>query len=158
MYKCDICNKEFNNHRQLNGHKSSHNNPRFSVSRKGYKIKSKKSYKGSCKECGTETNNPKYCSIICQGKHNRKIRKERIENGEILKFSSMVKYFRENRDNVCSECNLKTIWNNKPIVLHIDHINGNWYDNNLSNLRFLCPNCHSQTPTWGNNKRTKIGN
>lgn len=48
----------------------------------------------------------------------------------------------------CSDCNITTIWNNKPIVLHLDHINGINSDNRLENLRFLCPNCHSQTDTY----------
>jgi len=44
----------------------------------------------------------------------------------------------------CQECGLENIWNNKPIILEIDHINNNWSDNTKENLRFLCPNCHSQ--------------
>jgi Winged helix-turn-helix DNA-binding len=39
-------------------------------------------------------------------------------------------------------------WAGNPIVLHIDHINGINNDHRLSNLRWLCPNCHSQTDTY----------
>lgn len=37
---------------------------------------------------------------------------------------------------------------NKKISLELDHINGNNTDNRIGILRFLCPNCHSQTPTF----------
>lgn len=49
---------------------------------------------------------------------------------------------------LCSECGLKDEWNNKPIVLQLDHKNGVSNDNRIGNLRFLCPNCHSQTHTF----------
>lgn len=50
----------------------------------------------------------------------------------------------------CSECGLQHKWNDKPLSLELDHINGIYNDHRLENLRFLCPNCHSQTPTHGN--------
>ena len=48
----------------------------------------------------------------------------------------------------CAICNNKGIWNNKPLVLTLDHINGKHLDHRLENLRFLCPNCHAQTETF----------
>lgn len=59
----------------------------------------------------------------------------------------------------CSECGLGSEWNGKYISLQIDHINGDGMDNRLENLRFLCPNCHSQTDTFaGRNVKKKREN
>lgn len=48
----------------------------------------------------------------------------------------------------CEICGV-TEWNDKTLSLELDHINGINNDNRLENLRFLCPNCHSQTSTYG---------
>lgn len=52
----------------------------------------------------------------------------------------------------CEECGLSE-WRGKPLTLQVDHINGDKIDNRIVNLKVLCPNCHSQTSTFGNKKR-----
>jgi 5-methylcytosine-specific restriction endonuclease McrA len=54
----------------------------------------------------------------------------------------------------CSACGL-THWRGKRLSLHIDHINGVKNDHRLENLRMLCPNCHSQTETYGGRNAKK---
>lgn len=55
----------------------------------------------------------------------------------------------------CAICGLGPEWNNGPLTLQLDHINGIWNDNRKENLRILCPNCHSQTDTFaGRGERT----
>ena len=53
----------------------------------------------------------------------------------------------------CAKCKLNDIWNGEKLILQLDHINGINDDNRLSNLRFLCPNCHSQTLTYCRKKQ-----
>ena len=57
--------------------------------------------------------------------------------------------------NVCALCGLKDSWNEKMIVLQIDHVNGISDDHRLENLRMLCPNCHSQTKTYCRKNRKR---
>lgn len=59
------------------------------------------------------------------------------------------------RNHVCESCDCGTVWKNIPLTLQIDHIDGDYSNNHPDNLRFLCPNCHSQTPTFGNKKKPK---
>ena len=47
----------------------------------------------------------------------------------------------------CNRCGISE-WNSSPITLEMDHIDGNSKNNERTNLECLCPNCHSQTPTW----------
>ena len=51
----------------------------------------------------------------------------------------------------CSHCSIQD-WNDKPLTLELDHIDGDNSNHQLDNLRLLCPNCHSQTPTYRNRK------
>jgi Zn finger protein HypA/HybF involved in hydrogenase expression len=55
-------------------------------------------------------------------------------------------------DYKCAICHMDDKWLGKKLTLQLDHINGINNDNRLENLRFLCPNCHSQTPTYAGHR------
>lgn len=55
--------------------------------------------------------------------------------------------------NKCVLCGQLPFHNGKELVLQLDHIDGDHTNNTFENLRILCPNCHTQTPTWGTKKR-----
>ncbi|MFE9252973.1 HNH endonuclease [Streptomyces sp. NPDC007088] len=58
------------------------------------------------------------------------------------------------RPYVCERCGNPGVWEGETLTLHIDHVSGDWLDNRAENLRYLCPNCHALTETWGN-RRTR---
>jgi len=57
------------------------------------------------------------------------------------------------KEHRCEECR-RTMWENHPIPIELDHVNGDKKDNRIENLRFICPNCHTLTPTY-KGKNTK---
>jgi hypothetical protein len=56
-------------------------------------------------------------------------------------------------DYKCGGCGITDTYNGKPTALEVDHINGDWHDNQKENLRFMCRICHGQTPTFGSINR-----
>jgi len=71
---------------------------------------------------------------------------------DLIKPSTIKKRLISEMGHQCKKCKLET-WNDQPITLELEHIDGNNRNNLRENLTLLCPNCHSQTPTWRNRKR-----
>ena len=54
----------------------------------------------------------------------------------------------------CVECGQLPRWNGRELVLQMEHRDGDCLNDCLENLCWLCPNCHTQTPTYtGRNSR-----
>lgn len=110
----------------------------------------------------------KYCSRSCSASVNNfknpkrtaapkpitrsEITETKFQLGILTNRSTLKRKLVSIYGHKCSIC-LNTEWCGKPIPIELDHINGNAGDNQPRNLRLLCPNCHSQTPTAkGKNK------
>ena len=70
------------------------------------------------------------------------------------------KYILEKQNHKCNICGISD-YNGLPLTLELDHINGIYTNNTEENLRCICPNCHSQTPTYkaknkGNGRNRKM--
>lgn len=95
----------------------------------------------------TKKNNIDYSHFIPARKRNIPTN-ELLSVGNIRRATVKKRIVDENLiPYVCVICTLESIWMGNHLMLELDHINGDPGDNRLENLRFLCPNCHSQTPT-----------
>jgi len=100
-----------------------------------------------------EKNSNEYRKSICIGRFSKNNKKDLssilTKNSNYSRGHLKERLISENiLENNCSECSLSDMWNNKPITLQLDHINGIRNDNRIENIRLLCPNCHSQTHTF----------
>jgi len=102
---------------------------------------------------------------VAQELHLKNLRTKRTFTDELI-FCVNSAYSRRNLKQklikqtllpyICSTCGCEPVWNNKPLSLQLDHINGVNNDNRLENLRFLCPNCHAQTETFSGKRLKKL--
>ena len=69
-------------------------------------------------------------------------------------------YLKISDNSYCEICKCKNTWNDKPLTMILDHKNGDNHDNRIGNLRWICPNCDSQLPTYAgrNLKASKTRN
>lgn len=157
MFKCDVCDKEFETYRGLNGHKRVHGKSTGGYSSSRVRI-IRPTF--ACLYCGIsgtynpDRSNGKYCSNKCQRSLQWIIdTKPSIEAGDISSKPALKRYLKEVNGDSCSICSCPPIWNDLPLVLQVDHVDGNNANNKASNLRLVCPNCHTQTETFTYKKR-----
>ena len=110
-----------------------------------------------CINCNKETKrNNKYCSNICQKEFEYKEYIKKWKNKEVdglrgeYQISMHIKtYLFKKFNNQCAKCGWSEInpYTNK-IPLEVEHIDGDYKNNNENNLILLCPNCHSLTSTY----------
>jgi len=137
--KCINCNKETSNPRFCNRSCAASHNNKFT------KLKEK----GNCLNCGLSlVRGRKYCSNKCQAERTKALITEQILRGEDVQHQQLRRYLIDTHGSKCMLCG----WAKENIVtnrvpIELDHIDGNSSNNSLSNLRLLCPNCHSIQPT-----------
>ena len=93
----------------------------------------------------------KFCGVQCAGEYKRKLIFKKIENGDTnLHETSYRNYLIYKHGCKCMKCGWSEM---NPVTglipIQLEHIDGNSTNNSLSNLKLLCPNCHSLTPTFG---------
>ena len=153
MFDCEICGKSFDSALKLGGHKSSHSRVGQKRVQKSRTLK----FEFACNFCGktTETHASKFgkfCSSKCSGdfKSAETMKQKRIlwEADKLSDRQAVRKILTEDRGYECTECGISE-WNGKPITLWVDHIDGNAGNCARSNYRLVCPNCDSQSVTFG---------
>ena len=109
----------------------------------------------NCLHCGIECKlrhqgNNKFCGIECSAKNKTKVAQEEFWAGNKPHiFRDVAKRFiAERRGYKCEVCGISE-WAGKKLSLHCDHIDGDPSNNHPTNLRLICPNCHSQTAFLG---------
>ena len=153
---CVECEKEITNHGLKfcsSSCSATHNNKLKPKKEKVINEKKRKIYslkkKEPCIYCNNITTN-KFCNSSCQANYNKKVIFDKIEKGDVSLPSRQYKnYLIHKHGEKCMECGwceINLLSGKVPIEL--EHIDGNSENNSLNNLKLLCPNHHSLTPTY----------
>jgi hypothetical protein len=105
-------------------------------------------------ECGRRVAVPvaKFCSLRCSADYRFKNTSSLLESGMYQGVTNtyfLRKYLIRKYGERCCRCG----WKEKHpttgrIPVEVEHIDGDWRNNQPENLTLLCPNCHSLTPTF----------
>lgn len=110
-----------------------------------------------CLNCGEKFSftqkESKYCCHQCSVEHKINLKYEYYLNNQneylrIINPKFLKRHILKEQNNCCDICGLPNQWNGKPIVLVLDHKNGDASNNRRENLRLICPNCDSQLDTY----------
>lgn len=110
------------------------------------KIRNKAGLKLAHKQGAFQNRNIDY-TVIGKKVAATRLRKLLSTNWEDLGPTSKAKIVLIEQNNKCLRCGISS-WQGKKISFELDHIDGNNRNYNRNNLRYLCPNCHSQTDTF----------
>ncbi len=112
----------------------------------------------NCVNCNIEmaetyNTDRKYCSALCHKASSFEDRfRDWYEFGKNFQNKSIREFLKVLSGYDCAHCGISE-WNGSAITLEVEHIDGNSEDSSPGNVCLLCPNCHSQTPTYkGRNK------
>lgn len=73
--------------------------------------------------------------------------KENSSRLSSYKIKNLIFKFKMKKE-ICEICGQLPEWKGKKLVLQLDHIDGDRWNNKLENLRIVCPNCHTQTENF----------